>query len=185
MVKCPLSPTFWFLDSSIEGLKASLRMGEMIMTFWSVVLSHPSHKRLGAAASFCALTAAVGLSQPALAQFVEVGPSTSLSTVPSAPNNLNSNTLVTGMARDPVYGAANMILQARQIPRLTGRRPCPGASGKPRTAAGRGRRRRTASRRSRSARLRSTFPIRQDRFCTPARAHTAQACPPSVHRPSF
>jgi hypothetical protein len=72
------------------------------------------HRALGAAAGF---TAAVGLSQSALAQSVEAGPSTSLSTVPSAPNNLNSNTLVTGMASgNPVYGAANVILQSPTDP---------------------------------------------------------------------
>ncbi|HEY5204204.1 MAG TPA: hypothetical protein VIJ63_06350 [Roseiarcus sp.] len=72
---------------------------------------------LGAAAGLCVVTAAVGLSQSASAQFVEAGPSTSLSTVPSAPNNLNSNTLVTGMASgDPVYGAANVILQSPTDP---------------------------------------------------------------------
>ena len=71
----------------------------------------------GAACGLCALTAAVGLSQSALAQFVEAGPSTSLSTVPSAPNNLNTNTLVTGMASgDPVYGAANVVLQSPTDP---------------------------------------------------------------------
>ena len=87
------------------------------MTFWSVGLSRLSYKRLGAGAGLCALTAAVGLSQSASAQFVEAGPSTSLSTVPSAPNNLNSNTLVTGMTSgDPVYGAANVILQSPTDP---------------------------------------------------------------------
>ncbi len=87
------------------------------MTFRSVALSRPSHKRLGAAASLCALIAAVGLSQSASAQFAEAGPSTSLSTVPSAPNNLNSNTLVTGMTSgDRVYGAANVILQSPTDP---------------------------------------------------------------------
>jgi autotransporter-associated beta strand protein len=88
------------------------------MTFWSFSLSRRSDKPLGAVAGFCVLTTAVGVSQPAAAQFVEVGPSTSLSTVPSAPGNLNSNTLVTGMSSqgNPVFGAANMILQSPADP---------------------------------------------------------------------
>src|SRR5258708_38192611 len=73
---------------------------------------------LGAGARLCVVTAAVGLSQPASAQFVEVGPFTSLSTVPSAPNNLNSNTLVNGMLSqgNPVYGAANVIVRSPTDP---------------------------------------------------------------------
>ena len=88
------------------------------MTFWSFSLSRRSDKPLGAVASLYVLTTAVGVSQPAAAQFVEVGPSTSLSTVPSAPGNLNSNTLVTGMSSqgNPVFGAANMILQSPADP---------------------------------------------------------------------
>jgi hypothetical protein len=88
------------------------------MTFWSLGLSRRSDKPLGAVAGFCVLTTAVAVSQPAAAQFVEVGPSTSLSTVPSAPGNLNSNTLVTGMSSqgNPVFGAANMILQSPADP---------------------------------------------------------------------
>jgi autotransporter-associated beta strand protein len=82
------------------------------MTCW--LIGAVRHRALGAAAGLCVVTVAVGLSQPAAAQFVEAGPFTSLSTVPSAPNNLNSNTLVNGMSSqgNPVYGAASVIVQS-------------------------------------------------------------------------
>jgi hypothetical protein len=86
------------------------------MTCW--LIGAWRDRALGAAARLCVLTAAVGVSQPASAQFVEAGPFTSLSTVPSAPNNLNSNTLVNGMSSqgNPVYGAANVIVQSPTDP---------------------------------------------------------------------
>jgi hypothetical protein len=90
------------------------------MTCW--LIGAWRHRALRAGAGLCVVTAAVGLSQPASAQFVEAGPFTSLSTVPSAPNNLNSNTLVNGMSSqgNSVYGAANVIVQSPTDPRLLG-----------------------------------------------------------------
>jgi autotransporter-associated beta strand protein len=52
------------------------------------------------------------------AQWLEAGPFTSTSTAASSPTSLNSNDLVVGMASqgNPVYGAANAILQSPSDP---------------------------------------------------------------------
>jgi autotransporter-associated beta strand protein len=69
-----------------------------------------------------ALLIAVGLAalsgSPAHAQWLEAGPFTSTSTLPSTPGNLSSNDLVYGMRAqgNPVYGATNVILQSQNDP---------------------------------------------------------------------
>jgi autotransporter-associated beta strand protein len=72
--------------------------------------------------ALAALLIAVGLAalsgSPVHAQWLEAGPFTSTSTLPSTPGNLSSNDLVYGMPAqgNPVYGATNVILQSQNDP---------------------------------------------------------------------
>lgn len=73
--------------------------------------------RLGAVALVC--LASLTLTTNARAQWTELGPYTSTSTVPNEVNGLiNTNTLAFGMPAqgDPVYGAINTVLQSQTDP---------------------------------------------------------------------